>query len=88
MDKEEPVEHYGVTHVDVIRKLEAENRELHTACNNYKGMYVDKMAENKKLREALITLMDGVQGLPPLTAIQGTLTKEWEIAEEALKDGE
>lgn len=30
-EKEIPVEHYGVTHVDVIRKLKAENKKLRNA---------------------------------------------------------
>ncbi len=35
---------------ELIDTLKAENEELHKACNDYKMMYTDKMAENKKLR--------------------------------------
>ena len=34
--------------------------------------------QRNEMLEALIDLMKGVQGLPPLTAIRGTLEKEWQ----------
>ena len=41
--------------------------------------------EVRRLREALEGLMKGVEGLPPLTAIAGTLTKQYEAARTALQ---
>lgn len=41
--------------------------------------------ENQELKEALKYLMEGVEGLPPLTAIQGTLIHHFEVAKKALK---
>jgi len=42
--------------------------------------------KNKELKAALRGLMKGVQGLPPLTAIQGALKEEYKIAEQVLKE--
>ena len=41
-------------------------------------------AERKELTEALKSLMEGVDNLPPLTVIQGVLKKEYQKAEMAL----
>jgi hypothetical protein len=41
--------------------------------------------ENKKLEEALKYLLEGINGLPALTAIEGALTKHCNKAKEALK---
>ena len=45
-----------------------------------------KRIENQRneLLEALLELMEGVDGLPPLTAIAGLLGKQWTTCEEAL----
>ena len=37
----------------LVDMLEREKKDLHKSCNEYKKMYVEKMAENKKLRELL-----------------------------------
>ena len=56
------------------------NKNQSSNMNNWQEDIADLVTENKKLREALINLMKGVQGLPPLTAIQGTLEEEWQSA--------
>jgi len=38
-----------------------------------------------ELLESLKQLMEGVDGLPPLTAITGTLTKQYKQAQQAIK---
>lgn len=43
------------------------------------------IATAPEMLEALIGLMKGVNKLPPLTAIQGVLTKEWDVCIELLK---
>jgi len=43
------------------------------------------IAAAPELLEALKVLMEGVVGLPPLTAIAGTLTKQYKQAEQAIK---
>lgn len=50
--------------------------------------YRELLKQRDELREALKELMDGVRGLPPLTAIVGTLTGQYEKAEQALKNSE
>lgn len=40
----------------------------------------------RECMEALINLMKGVQGLPPLTAIRGSLAKEWQSACKLIED--
>ena len=44
--------------------------------------------QNKRLLEALKELCDGVRGLPPLTAIAGVLTKQYEKAQLVIKKAE
>ena len=47
----------------------------------------DKVLQQRdELREALKNLMDGVRGLPPLTAIVGVLEKQYKQAEAAIKN--
>ena len=41
--------------------------------------------QNKELIEVLEDLMKGINGLPPLTAIQGVLEKQYEKAKKSLK---
>lgn len=42
--------------------------------------YADHLEEeNQKLNSALVTLMDGVDELPPLTVIAGVLEDQWEL---------
>jgi len=43
-------------------------------------------ATSPKVIASLIKLMRGIEGLPPLTAIAGVLTEEWNICEIALKE--
>ena len=55
------------------------------------GYYVDgeqvrKLEQhNADMLEVLIDLMKGVEGLPPLTAIQGILTRQWLGCEDVLQ---
>ena len=46
------------------------------------------LRQRDELREALQSLMGGVRGLPPLTAIAGTLEKQYKQAEAAIKSTE
>ena len=46
------------------------------------------LRQRDELREALQSLMGGVRGLPPLTAIAGTLEKQYKQAEAAIKNTE
>ena len=46
--------------------------------------YAALRAEIERKDDALRGLLDGVNALPPLTAIQGVLTEQCRIAEEAL----
>lgn len=50
------------------------------------GLSYRKILEQRNyLYEALVELMEGVDGLPPLTAIQGALTEQYNKAEQAIK---
>lgn len=44
------------------------------------------LQQRDELREALQNLMDGVRGLPPLTAIVGVLERQYKQAEAAIKN--
>ena len=44
------------------------------------------LRQRDELREALLYLMDGVRGLPPLTAIVGVLEQQYIQAEAAIKN--
>ena len=46
------------------------------------------LRQRDELREALLYLMDGVRGLPPLTAIVGVLEQQYIQAEAAIKNTE
>lgn len=46
------------------------------------------LQQRDELKEALQSLMDGVRGLPPLTAIAGVLEKQYKQAEAAIKKTE
>ena len=46
------------------------------------------LRQRDELKEALQSLMGGVRGLPPLTAIAGTLEKQYKQAEAAIKSTE
>ena len=51
-----------------------------------KEKYDELLQQRDELREALKNLMDGVRGLPPLTAIVGVLEKQYKQAEAAIKN--
>jgi len=56
---------------------------------NYAKKYnTGLLRQRDELREALQSLMGGVRGLPPLTAIAGTLEKQYKQAEAAIKNTE
>lgn len=53
-----------------------------------KAKYDELLRQRDELREALLYLMDGVRGLPPLTAIVGVLEQQYIQAEAAIKNTE
>ena len=53
-----------------------------------KSKYDELLRQRDELREALLYLMDGVRGLPPLTAIVGVLEQQYIQAEAAIKNTE
>lgn len=53
-----------------------------------KAKYDEAVRQRDELREALVYLMEGVRGLPPLTAIVGVLEQQYIQAEVAIKNTE
>lgn len=67
--------------------VQKENHTNPPCCTNC-GIVIDEhpaIEKNKELIEALEYLLEGVNGLPHLTAIEGTLTKHCIKAKAALK---
>ncbi len=56
--------------------------------DKYRKVHIDAATEWKaeadRLREALCELMKGIDGLPPLSAISGVLTNQYNQAKEAI----
>ena len=65
-----------------VKSRDEEIVELHESCNNYKKMYVDKMKEIKKLRDALTNILEHHSE----THEDGWIMQDY--AREALKESE
>ena len=70
---------------DIERAIES-HTQAHT--EGLRGRVKELEAKNIHYREALEYLLEGVNNLPALTAIEGTLVPHCEKAKEALKNNE